>query len=112
VSWTTAFVLTQLLELPVYLGFMGTELSPPLRVAVAFGASALTHPLLWFVADPLLVPLLGYWGFFVVGESLVVVVEGAYLRAFGVAKPWRLALAANGFSALVGLGLQLLGVLG
>ena len=54
---------------------------------------------------PVLIGPLGYWLFFVVGEALVVVMETLYLRAFGVKRPGLLALAANAFSAGVGLAL-------
>ncbi|MCA9569647.1 MAG: hypothetical protein KC656_17495 [Myxococcales bacterium] len=103
-TWLQAFVLTQVLEMPVYLwGFRGTALDVPMRLAVAFGASALTHPFVWYVFYPTLLGPLGYWGFFFVTEGTVVVVETLYLRAFGVPQPFRWALSANAFSAGVGL---------
>lgn len=103
-TWPIAFFLTQLFEMPAYLyGFRETELGWPLKLGVAFGASALTHPFVWFVFYPLLLGPLGYTGFFVVTEGTVVLVEGLYLRAFGVPRPFRLALAVNAFSAGMGL---------
>lgn len=103
-TWPIAFVLTQILEMPVYLlGFRDTDLGWPLRIGVAFGASALTHPFVWFVFYPLLLGPLGYNGFFVVTEGTVVVVEGFYLRAFGIPGAFRLAFLANAFSAFTGL---------
>lgn len=108
-TWPIAFALTQLFEMPVYwLGTRSSDLSTGKRLAAGFGASALTHPILWFILYPALIGLLGYWAFFVIGEVLVVLVEGLYLRAFGVKHPWLLALAANGFSAGLGLALNAL----
>lgn len=103
-TWPIAFALTQVLEMPVYWwGTRSSELSVGQRLAAGFGASALTHPILWFVLYPTLAGPLGYWTFFVVGEALVVIVEALYLRAFGVRRPGLLALGANAFSAGVGL---------
>ena len=103
-TWPIAFALTQLLEMPVYwFGTRASKLSVGKRLAAGFGASALTHPILWFVLYPTLIGLIGYWPFFVVGEALVVIVEALYLGAFGVKRPWLVALAANTFSATVGL---------
>ena len=42
-AWLIAFVFTQLVEVPIY----STAL--PCRPLVAFGASAITHPIVWFV---------------------------------------------------------------
>jgi len=95
-AWLVAFAFTQLVEVPLY--------SVGLRVGIpaAFGASALTHPLLWFVIFPLL-PLGGI-ARIVVAEVLVVAIEAAYFR-YGFkrrrALPW--SLVANGAS--LGLGL-------
>jgi hypothetical protein len=106
-TWPIAFALTQLLEMPVYWwGTRNSDLSPGMRLAVGFGASALTHPFVWFVFPVLMV--YSYGLFFVVAESFAFIAEALYLRAFGVANPWRLALAANAFSATIGLLLQAL----
>ncbi len=103
-TWLQAFLLTQALEVPFYLlGMRGTPLSAPLRVAVAFGASALTHPIVWFVLPGLLAPALGWWGYFVVAETFAVVTEWWYLRSFEVPHPLRWSLVANGVSMTTGL---------
>lgn len=104
-TWPVAFALSQLLEMPVYWwGTRNSELSAGMRLGVGFGATALTHPFVWFVFPVLM--LHSYVLFFVVAETFAVVAEALYLRAFGIAHPWRLALAANVFSASVGLLLQ------
>ena len=41
-AWLAAFVFTQLIEVPIYLRWL--KCSP----VVAFGASAITHPIVWF----------------------------------------------------------------
>ena len=98
-TWLEAFALTQVLEVPVFLlGMRAAPLSGPMRVAVALGASALTHPIVWFVLPPLLAPRLGWWGYFAVAESFAVLAEWRYLDAFDVDRPLRLSLAANGTS--------------
>lgn len=103
-TWVQAFLITQALEVPVYLlGTRGSRLSWPLRVGVALGASALTHPAVWFVLPPLLEPRLGWWGFFAVAESFAVLAEWGYLRAFDVERPLGLSAAANGVSLTFGL---------
>lgn len=103
-TWLEAFALTQLLEVPVFLlGMRAAPLSWPMRVAVALGASALTHPIVWFVLPPLLGPRLGFWGYFGIAETFAVVAEWRYLAAFEVERPLRLSLAANGLSMTVGL---------
>lgn len=102
-SWWVAFALTQAVEVPIYLlGTRGTELSVPWRLAIAFGTSAVTHPIVWFVLVGLREPL-GYWGYVAVAEAFAVGVEAIYLRAFGVPRAGWLALGANAASVSVGL---------
>lgn len=103
-TWGTAFLLTQAIEMPIYgLGTRDSGLSVAWRVAVGFGASALTHPIVWFVLRELLEARLGFWAYFAVAETFAVVVEALYLRWFEVRRPWALSLVANGTSASVGL---------
>lgn len=42
-AWLTAFVFTQLVEVPIY------SVGLRCNLLLAFGASALTHPVVWFV---------------------------------------------------------------
>lgn len=103
-SWWQAFLLTELIEVPIYLlGMRGSDLSPATRAAVAFGASAFTHPIVWFVLLPGLGPVLGGWGAFGVAEAFALLAEWGYLAAFGVPRPLRWSLAANGTSLSIGL---------
>lgn len=108
-SWWTAFAITQAVELPVYLwGTRGSDLRLGERIAVGFGASALTHPVVWFVLRGLEAPW-GFVAYFVLAESFAVGAEALYLRAFGVRRAGWLSLAANGASASVGLLWWLIG---
>jgi hypothetical protein len=103
--WLVSFLLTQAIELPI----TAPQLPRPHRLLRAFGASALTHPLLWFLLAPLW-PW-SWLGFVLVGEALVVAIEAVYLGAVGARRPLLLSLAANGASLAVGLLLQQLGLL-
>jgi hypothetical protein len=103
-SWALAFALTQLVEVPIWM----RAFPKPMRALKAFGATAITHPLLWFVFVPMWRG--DWWTMFVVGELLVVAIESAYARALGVKRPLAWSFVANGASA--GLGLLLYSALG
>lgn len=98
-NWLTAFLLTEAVEAPVYLA-LGRGVPLLRRLLVAFGASAVTHPVLWF-AFPW--DRASWWWSFVIGECLVVIVEGALAWLAGFRFPWLVALAANAASVVVGL---------
>ncbi len=95
--WLTAFVFTQLIEIPVYRRVLRAS------VWAAFGASAITHPLVWFVFFHPAVPG-GYWGKVVAAELFAWLAEAAYFR-FVFGRGWALvgSLAAN--AASFGLGM-------
>lgn len=102
-SWWAAFALTQAIEVPIYvLGTRNAALPLPWRIAVGFGASALTHPVVWFVLRALEAPL-GFAAYFAVAETFAVLAEALYLRAFALPRPLWLAAIANGTSAGAGL---------
>jgi hypothetical protein len=106
--WLSAFVVTQLVETPVYALALTRDGPPrPLwrRVAYGFLASLLTHPVVWFVI-PELIPLTNYELFFVCAEGFALVAECLLMRALGLRRPLMWALAANGGSVLVGYGLR------
>ena len=69
-AWALAFLFTQMVEVPIYAVGLHVGL---LR---AFGASAITHPVLWFVLFPYL--HLPYVWLVVVGESFAWLLEAAY----------------------------------
>ncbi|MCC6551948.1 MAG: hypothetical protein IT372_02855 [Polyangiaceae bacterium] len=95
-AWLSAFLFTQVVEVPIYRGLAGTGWLP------AFGASALTHPIVWFVIPSLWRD--NYWGMVALAETFAVVAEAIYLGVgFGVKHPLRWSLLANAASAGLGL---------
>jgi hypothetical protein len=96
-AWLRAFLFTQLIEVPIYV--RGLRCSP----WVAFGASALTHPIVWFgFFSPRWQA--GYTTKLVAAESFAWLAEAAYFRlGFRRPRAWFWSLAANGAS--LGLGL-------
>lgn len=125
-DWFLAFVLTQAIEVPIYLRFCLPQ--PPLRsarirFAIAFGASALTHPLLWGLLPPLwdavgwdVVQAAGGHLDDPVAQNVVVttiaeiviwIAEASWFRAFGCLRPWLWAFVANSASAGTGVLLHL-----
>src|SRR5262249_7561235 len=80
-AWLSAFAFTQAVEVPIYifgLGIDGAEdATVARRAAIGFGASALTHPIVWFVI-PGLLPWASYWSMVAVAETFAVLVEALY----------------------------------
>lgn len=125
VWFALAFATTQLVEVPIFaLALRSARPSRPLaaRAAIAFGASAITHPVVWYVMPRVtlaLLVLVARGGFSLgvtaatlvygaLAEGFAVVVEAAYLRAFGVRRALLWALFANAASVLVGTAVVLL----
>lgn len=117
-DWLSAFVFTQLVEMPVWLYALRRHRAPwRSRIAVAFGASCLTHPIVWFVMPWAAMALyrtalraggpaldetgrtLVYGG---LAEGFAVLAEALYLRGFRVRRPLRWSLLANAASVIVG----------
>ena len=98
--WAVAFAVTQLVEVPIYL-------RARCRFSVAFGASTITHPVVWFV-----VPALwrggSYVGMVLVAEVFAVITEALWLRRFGVRRALAWSLVANAASVAVGLSVRAL----
>lgn len=110
-AWLRAFLLTQVVEMGVYAQATSAR---PLRerLAIAFGASGITHPLVWFVivdavaiAFPTTDVTTSRWMGIAVAEAFALTVEAAWLFLFGVrplaALGW--SLLANGASFTIGL---------
>jgi hypothetical protein len=96
--WLVAFAFTQIVEVPIYRRILGS------RFWEAFGASAMTHPLLWFAFVPLVKQHLTYVQYAAIGEALVVIVEGLYFRLLFTRRRALVAsLAANGASYFLAL---------
>jgi hypothetical protein len=110
VSWLGAFTFTQVIEIPIYLWCLhraGVELRWPTRLGVAFGASAFTHPIVWFVFPRLWIAIGEpgrYKGMVAAAEAFAVTAEALYLWGVrlrpGPALGW--AFAANATSATLG----------
>lgn len=116
--WLVAFLFTQLIEAPIYRRRAGATWLE------AFGASAFTHPIVWFVIPDLVYAALdellfawpglrlsargGYWIMVVVAETFAVVAEGLYMRLLRRDRPLSTSLIANAASVTTGLVLRAL----
>jgi len=118
--WPYIFVLTCLLELPVYLWLLRRAIKPAGGLLVCLALNLLTHPLVWFVFPALLENQVHY---VLVAEAFAVIVEGLALVALARWRRWEgfpwlslvgVAFLANAFSATVGelVGYRLLDLLG
>ncbi|MDQ3035582.1 MAG: hypothetical protein M3Y87_24465 [Myxococcota bacterium] len=111
--WLTAFALTQCVEMGFYVNAHRAPRPLAERLAIAFGCSAITHPLVWFVVQPAMEIALdasevswsgttAYWIGVLVAESFAVMTEAGFLACFGVRSALRWALAANATSVVLG----------
>jgi hypothetical protein len=102
--WITAFAFTQLVEMGIYAQAVPRERPTRERLAIAFCASAVTHPLVWFVFPDVGASLgLSWWPTVALSETFAVLAEAALLACFGVRAPLRWALLANTVSFSLGL---------
>ena len=95
-------MLTQAVEMPIY-GVALRKRRVVHALLVAFGASAITHPVVWFVFPRLEIP---YWWMVVAAELFAVGCEALYLRLLGVRDAILWSLLANAASAGVGFVLR------
>jgi hypothetical protein len=110
-QWMIAFCFTQLVEMGVYVNAHaprpdGTVRSSSERLAIAFAASGITHPLVWFVIPDLAWNVYGienWWVIMAVAEAFALFTEALFLAACGVRWAILWSLLANGTSYLVGL---------
>lgn len=105
-SWLTAFLLTQVVEMGVYVSVPGPERPLRERLAIAFGASAITHPLVWFVITPLYLPLgFEWWTAVAIAEAFAFLAEALWLLAFShpLKYAFTASAVANGLSFTIGL---------
>jgi hypothetical protein len=94
--WLIAFVCTQLIEMPSYRRLLRVSW---LR---AFGASAITHPLIWWVIFPALAA--PYWTTVALAELFAVLAEGLWFtRGVGARRAFAASLVANSASFVFGL---------
>ena len=111
-SWGTAFALTLLFEGAVFLALLRRSLSPARALLATLLLNALTHPIAWTTitsaAQPLPYVFLGVEGAGVIAEGLLLFAAGrtkSFRKPLGLGEAVAVALAANAFSA--GLGLML-----
>lgn len=102
-AWLRAFLFTEAVEAPIYRALVKA------RWRVGLGASAITHPFVWF-AFPYLrfIPGVSYLVMVVLAELFAWSVEAVYLRLLlrvSVIRAMLVSLIANGAS--LGLGLLL-----
>jgi hypothetical protein len=92
--WLNAFLLTLVLEMPIYFYFIKGKTWE--RLFLSFAPTALAHPPLWFILP---------WGqydfifLFITGELLVVLFEGSFFKLMNVKNAFKLALGVNFISA-------------
>lgn len=106
-AWARAFLLTQLVEAPVY------RRAAPAPWWGALAPSALTHPFVWFAFPRLQELGASYLQMAIAAETFAWLVEAAFLAMALRVRPRRallVSLAANTASVLVGLGLRELGL--
>ena len=115
--FAVAFAFTQVIEIPLYLRWAR------LRPGAAFGASLITHPIVWFALPALwaslylagVYPLVGELdrtsyalGYGAIAETFAILVEALYLRCLGAPRPFRTALLVNAISAAIGTATHVL----
>ena len=102
-GWLVAFFFTQIFEMPIY--WAATR-----SLRVAFLASAMTHPIVWFVFPVLMEHGLSYVWMVILAEVFAVAAEAAWLNFNGLSRGravlW--SLCANTFSATLGFTLRAL----
>ena len=99
-AWLSAFLLTQLIEVPIYVyALRGREH----RLWIALGASALTHPIVYWVFPLIQVDYLAQVSY---AEAFAVLGEAIWLSWFGLERSVLWAGLANLFSVVIGLSLR------
>jgi hypothetical protein len=104
--WALAFAFTEVVEAPIYAFALEDTRPRRERWAIALAASLLTHPMVWFVFPELTQTLArgaSPWLSVALAETFAVLVEAAWLAAFGARLAVVLALLANGTSFTLGL---------
>lgn len=99
-AWLGAFALTQLVETPIHGRALAHRGGWPTRLALGFGASLFTHPIVFF-GFPRFFPYDHGFGV-AAAELFAVAAEALYLRRLGVEQAVAWSLLANGASLLVG----------
>lgn len=98
-GWLVAFFFTQLFEMPIY--WYATH-----SLRISFLASAMTHPVVWFVFPVLMEHELDYLPMVILAEVFAVLAEAAWLHSNGIRRAFWWSLGANAFSATCGFGMR------
>ena len=95
IAWAWAFAFTQTVEIPVYRRLLGCG------IGRAFGASALTHPLIWWSFPHQSLP---YFVAVTIAELFAWLGEAVYFaRPYGMRRALLASLIANGASFVLGM---------
>src|SRR5215210_7171982 len=105
--YAAALLLTLAIEVPIVAGGLARWYRVPAArgVILAIVASTLTHPIVWFVLPPMLVPTIGSLGFLLVAEGFAWLAEAAIFWLATRRDPFELlllSLVANLTSFTVG----------
>jgi hypothetical protein len=97
-AWLGAFLFTQIVEVPIYAFALRG------RLLIAFAASLITHPIVWF-GFPYFGRLTGsiYPVTVALAELFAITVEAVFLHRMGLKKAWAWAIVANLTSVTLGL---------
>lgn len=99
IAWLVAFSFTQAFEVPLYLRVTG-------EWRTAFLASALTHPVVWFLFPLLMDAGVGYWPMVGAAEAFAVLAEALWLFVNGVPRALLWSFIANTASCVGGFLLR------
>ncbi len=112
-AWLSAFAFTQAVEIPLYVAVVRRSvrvfatqrpLALAAQIALAFGASAVTHPIVWFLIPR--IPASSYAEMVARAELFAVIVEAFYFYTLFVVDLRRAlfwSLVVNATSASTGL---------
>lgn len=103
-TWLSAFVLTQIIEISVGLLIWRADVSRRKVIVSVFLASSMTHPIVWFVM-PRLAQEYGwsYLMFLAIAESYAYIFEFGWYRYLKAEKPFLLSCVLNSCSFFAGL---------
>lgn len=104
-TWIMAFTLTQVIEITAGLLFWkDREVSVFRKIGILFGASLITHPMVWFIFPQIREEGgYSYGEYLLMAESYAYSVEALYYYAFRIKHPIWLSVIANSCSFLTGV---------
>ena len=104
-TWIVAFTLTQMIEITVgLLLWRDQKVSLIRKIGILFGASLLTHPLVWFVFPDMSAEWgLSYTEYLLMAETYAYGLEAFYYFSLRVSRPIMLSTVTNSFSFLTGV---------